>query len=280
MESKHEIACAPYETPEINASFIWMRDKLILERLQRKINMVSSTGKSQVEVFYELLFGAIGSKAYKVPFMHLAQKISWAQVARWKARPERVFAYLLLLAGLPHKLAISASEKQLIQEYIGNTHLIERDWQTKGIRPPSQPKKRLLEICLCLIHDVFTPLLETNSAFNFNEVWLEIQKNLGNCTYDDLLFSPFVLKNIAINTIAPFAYYRGIQSSDPEWFDFSLFQLDEWREEENNIVSIYKAKSLKVSSSGDTQALLELYQQYCVSKKCVTCAIGITLLRA
>lgn len=278
MASKHEIACAPYEIPEINTSFMWMRDKLILERLQRKLESMYSPGKSQIQVFYELLFGALGSKANKIPFMTLAQKISWSQVSRWKTRPERVFAYILLLSGLPHDLAISLSEKKLIEAYIDNQKLSERDWQTKGIRPPSQPKKRLLEICLCLTHDIFTQLFETNSAYAFNEVWLDIQKNLESGTHNHLRFSPFVLQNIAINTIAPFAFYRGIQTSDPEWFDFALFQLDEWHAEKNNVVSIYKAKYMKIRSSGDSQALLELYQEYCISKKCVTCAIGNTLL--
>jgi hypothetical protein len=88
------------------------------------------------------------------------------------------------------------------------------------------------------------------------------------------------LNNIAINAISPFAFYRGLQTSEADWFDYALYALDEWPAEQNNIVQLYKNKSLKIKTSGDSQALLELNKNYCLPKKCVSCAIGTSLLRA
>jgi len=93
-------------------------------------------------------------------------------------------------------------------------------------------------------------------------------------------WSDFTMNNIAINSIAPFAFYRGVQTGAADWFDYALHVLDEWPAEQNNIVQLYKNKSLQIKTSGDSQALLELNKNYCQPKKCVSCAIGTTLLRA
>jgi len=153
-------------------------------------------------------------------------------------------------------------------------------WQTRSIRPASQPKRRILEFCSLLIQDVFTPLLESDDAFQYNEHWNLIIRSMRSGEIEQVKFSDFVMRNIALNAIVPFAFYRGVQSGDPTWFDFALQHLEDWPPEQNKIIKLYQNKSLKIRSGGDSQALLELYNQYCIPKKCVSCAIGSTLLRA
>lgn len=277
---KESLACAPYEIQNISESFMWMRDKLISERLENKIKQHVIPGASVQQIFYIFFFGALGAKANKEPFMQLAKRINWAQIARWKHKPERIFCYLILLSGLFDDHEFHSPEKTLIKQYIYDQQMRREEWQTKGIRPPSHPKKRLLELCLVLQNEYCIPLFEAENVFDFNNAWLELIKNIKDQNNFGFRWSDFTLNNIAINAIAPFAFSRGVQTGTADWFDYALHILDEWPAEQNNIVQLYKNKSLKIKTSGDSQALLELYKRYCSMKKCVSCAIGTNLLRA
>lgn len=277
---KESLACAPYEIQNISESFMWMRDKLISERLENKTKQLQIPGASVQQIFFTLFFGALGAKANKEPFMELAKRINWAQISRWKQKPERIYCYLMLLSGLFDDTEIHSTEKVLIQQYAANVKMRREDWQTRGIRPPSQPKKRLLELCAVIQNELCSPLYEASNTFDFNDAWLELIKNMKDQSNFGFQWTDFTLNNIAINAIAPFAFYRGVQTGEADWFDYALHVLDEWPAEQNNIVQLYKNKSLQIKTSGDSQALLELNKNYCLPKKCVSCAIGTSLLRA
>ena len=276
---KENLACAPYDIPDLDNSFLWMRDRLITERLQHRIQSIQTSNFGQQIMFYTLLFGALGAKSNRQPFMEFAQRINWSQLSRWSQRPERIYAYLMYLSGLFEKEVRTLPEYNLIKAYESKPMSLNL-WQTRQIRPSGQPKKRVLEICALLVNDVFTTVIESEDAFDYAENWSHIAFEIKAQTYNHIHLSEFVLRNIALNAIAPFAYYRGLQSGDTAWFDFALNHVEEWPAERNKIVKLYESKGLKIKTGGDSQALLELYQNYCVSKKCVSCAIGFTLLRA
>jgi len=278
--SRELLACSAYETPDITENFLWMRDKLLTERLKRRIYEIQSPNNSSLQIFYLMVFGAFGAKANKESFVDLCTRINWAQLARWRMRPERIYSYLMQLSGLFKPSEIPKTEFITLKAYINNHEMKVTSWITRGIRPPNQPKKRILEICALIKNEVFTPLIEADSAYEFNQNWIIIFHQLRNRQVENIKFSDFLLKNLVINALAPFAFHRGVQSGDADWFDFALFLLDDWPPEKNNIVKLYTDKSLKIKTSGDSQALLELNRQYCTPKKCVSCAIGTSLLRA
>lgn len=276
---KENLSCSPYDIKNIAESFLWMRDRLLMERLQRRLDEVHRFGSGSQALFYNLMLGALGAKANRIAFLDYASRIHWSQLNRWTNRPERIYGYLMHLSGLFDKELNHLPEKSLIAAY--TIHPMNKElWQTRSIRPASQPKRRILEFCALLVHDVFTPLFEADDAFSYNEIWNLIIQRIHSGEIEHIKFSEFVMRNIALNAVVPFAFYRGIQSGDSSWFDFALQHLEDWPPEQNKIVKLYQNKSLKIRSGGDSQALLELYNQYCISKKCLSCAIGTTLLRA
>ncbi len=276
---KENLACASYDIANISDSFLWMRDRLLTERLQRRLKEVRQSSMGSQALFYTLLLGAFGAKSNRQAFMDFASRIHWSQLNRWKNRPERVYAYFMLLSGLFKKEINHLPDKSLLSAYISDP-MSKELWQTRSIRPASQPKRRILEFCSLFTHEVFTPLFEADDAFTYNDTWNTIEKALQSGDFGQIKFSDFVLRNMALNAVLPFAFYRGTQSGDVTWFDFALQHFEDWPPEQNKIIKLYQNKSLKINSGGDSQALLELYNQYCIPKKCLSCAIGNTLLRA
>ena len=279
QKCKENLACAPYDLPQMNESFLWMRDRLIIERLQRRLSITSSPTKASQILFYTLLFGALGAKSNRESFEELASRIQWAQIDRWLQRPERIYTYIMYTSGLFEKELSTMPELKLIEAYVEQP-MPKSCWQNKQIRPAARPKIRILEICSILAKQAFVPLIEADDVFEYNEAWNNLLDEIRSGSFDQIKYGDFVLSNIALNAIVPYAYFRGVQSGNSAWFDFALQHLEDWPPEQNKIIKLYRNKGLKISSGGDSQALLELYQSYCIPKKCVSCAIGMTLLRA
>ena len=49
---------------------------------------------------------------------------------------------------------------------------------------------------------------------------------------------------------------------------------------ENSIITKWESLEIKSESSFRSQALLELFNEYCAKKKCLTCGIGNKLIAA
>lgn len=276
---KSTLACAPYEIPTIQDSFFWMRERLLVDRFYAKLNLGCLKDKSSVYIFYQLLFGALGAKSNKNQFMELASLINWSQIERWKNRPERIYLYIKLLSGMFDNEVRGSSEYPIVAAYV-KASMSPHFWNNRQIRPHGRPKQRVMEICALVAHDVFSKLLDSENALTYSECWYSIVEELRCGSFSNLRLSDFALRTIALNAVTPFAFYRGVQRGDSAWFDFALQHLDDWPAEQNNIVNLYIDKGLKINSGGDSQALLELNNRYCVSKKCVSCAIGMSLMRA
>ena len=100
--------------------------------------------------------------------------------------------------------------------------------------------------------------------------------------------APFALKHlgassvhsIIINTIAPiqflYAQRYGIQAQQ----DKALQLLESVPAEKNNILDVWAASGWKPNSAAQSQALIQLYNSYCTPRKCLECAIGLSIIRS
>jgi hypothetical protein len=82
---------------------------------------------------------------------------------------------------------------------------------------------------------------------------------------------------IMINTIVPlqFAYFR---SRDEEIQEHLIAMMYEIQPEANAVIDKFKSFGLSVKSAYESQSLLQLKNEYCNLKKCLSCGIGIHLL--
>ena len=82
---------------------------------------------------------------------------------------------------------------------------------------------------------------------------------------------------LIINTIIPikFCYARSLGKNPDESI---LSIIDSIKQEENNILKKFTGLGLKSKTAGESQAILQLYNQYCTKNKCLECAIGSSLL--
>ena len=72
-----------------------------------------------------------------------------------------------------------------------------------------------------------------------------------------------------------FAYAQTQIGFDPEQHLEWFAQL---KVEKNSVIQQYRSLGVPAQSAGCSQALLQLYRQYCTPQKCLSCAVGFYLM--
>ena len=83
---------------------------------------------------------------------------------------------------------------------------------------------------------------------------------------------------IIINTIVPvkFAYAKSLGIDDSEQWIELLTQL---KPEKNSVIEKFALFKIQAANAFQSQALLQLKNEYCNAKRCLQCAIGLELLK-
>jgi hypothetical protein len=95
------------------------------------------------------------------------------------------------------------------------------------------------------------------------------KKNLGASMTD----------NIIINSIAPVLFTYGNYYNENNYKERALKWLEETAAESNAITKGFEKMGIENKSAFDSQALIELKNQYCNEKRCLDCGVGNAILK-
>ena len=87
------------------------------------------------------------------------------------------------------------------------------------------------------------------------------------------------IENILINTTVPLLVAYGKLKDEQMYIDKALEILQKLPAEHNKITRLWASLGLKVNHAFDAQALIELFNHFCSKKQCLTCNIGIALMK-
>lgn len=104
--------------------------------------------------------------------------------------------------------------------------------------------------------------------YNFDAISPKKRKSISNNFIDLLL----------INAIFPLLYVYS-EKHHLNKSDFILELLTNIKPEKNTIIEKFKQFGCQVNSAMDSQSFLQLKKEYCEKKKCLKCAIGISILK-
>ena len=88
------------------------------------------------------------------------------------------------------------------------------------------------------------------------------------------------VENIIINTVAPLIFSYGMNRNDELLKERAMKFLEQLSPEKNSIITKWESLGIEADNSFRSQALLELFNEYCTKKKCLTCGIGNKLISA
>jgi hypothetical protein len=100
----------------------------------------------------------------------------------------------------------------------------------------------------------------------------------GIASNKDLSIGEKSVENIKINTLAPFFIFYSKKLLKPLYSELSVHILVHSEFEINAKTKLFEAKKSCLKSAADSQAVLNLYDNYCSKKKCLSCGIWAALI--
>jgi len=275
------------------------KDKLLLERLQRKsiaiVNSLALNNNNWEETFYQNLARNFGFKTNAEPFELLAKSVPSIILGKHKNSLLQIEALLFGQAGMLFEHFEGKYPQQLQNEYAFlkqkfKLQPIEKHlWKYLRLRPINFPSIRIAQFANLIFNSshLFSKVLELENASNL--------KKMMDVSVSEYWHSHFMLdrksnnkpkhlgdesiNNIIINTIVPFLFVYGKQKDDERYVNKALLFLEETLGENNSIIRKWEELGVPVKTAHSTQALLQLKNEYCNNKKCLSCSIGNYVLK-
>ena len=276
----------------------WM-ERLFVERMERKTGgihtLYNHNNKSLSDTFYQLLAGNFGFKTNEQPFLMLARYLPVSVLGKHKNSLFQTEAMLYGCAGLLDEEFSDAYPNQLKQEFkflqskYGLAAMQPHLWKFLRLRPTNFPTVRISQFAALFVKsgNLLSGLMEAASAreiktffdvkassywddhYNFDKSSNKRTKSLGEAATDILI----------MNSMVQFMFFYSKVKGDQSYRDKAIQIMLELKPEKNHIISKWSEIGIKAKNAFETQALLELKNNYCKQKQCLRCSIGTKLLR-
>jgi hypothetical protein len=278
-----------------------MLDKALTERLETKSLFVKELLKKNNndwnEASYQLLAKNFGFKVNAEPFLQLTQNLPYRILLKHADNPLQVEALLFGVAAFleggmkdEYFSALQKEFKILSAKYqLETKKLNPAQWKFLRLRPANFPTIRIAQFAAMIIHSkiFFSKIIEAKDYKELKEIFKVDQtsywhthyrfgKKSKSSVYDLGLAS---IDNLIINSVAPLLVAYGIVRDETSYIDKAQEILQQMPAEANKIIRTWNDLNWKVKNAFDSQALIELYNNYCQQRNCLNCVIGASLIK-
>jgi hypothetical protein len=274
--------------------------RVLVERLEKRsaavIDTLTINRGDWEETFYQFLAANFGFKTNALPFELMAKSLPQLTLAKYKNNSMQIEAMIFGQAGFleaelkdeyPLKLK---KEYNFLRKKYSLKPIENHLWKFMRLRPQNFPTIRLAQFAALIVQSnhLFSKILEIKdinalralfTSIKVNDYWDDhyrfdvpskpSSKTLGASSIDILL----------INTLALFLFSYGKQHQQQYYISRSLKLLENLPPEQNNITEDFVTLGLKINNAFESQALLELKNNYCNYKKCLQCGVGNKILK-
>ncbi|MDB5288625.1 MAG: hypothetical protein JWR05_3574 [Mucilaginibacter sp.] len=274
--------------------------RILVERLEKKSETVIATLNLNrgdwEETFYQFLAANFGFKTNALPFELMAKSLPQNILAKHKNNLMQIEALIFGQAGFLDEDFTDEYPRSLKKEYeflkkkFNLTPIESHLWKFLRMRPQNFPTIRLAQFAALVVQSnhLFSKVLETKEVKALRDLFNNIQinnywethyrfdkeskpvgKHLGVASVDTIL----------LNTVALFLFSYGKHLQQQYFISRSLKLLENIPGEQNSIMTDFANLGLEINTAFESQALLELKNNYCDYKKCLQCGVGIKILK-
>ena len=298
LNNRHWIPCQhQFHQVDPIKKKIWY-DRLMIDRLEQKTRQINTFLKSNQDdwekSFFHVLANNFGLVINKLPFELLAQSLDLKIIAKHRDNEMQIAAFIFGQAGLletdfkdEYPLLLK-KEYQFLKQKYQLIPIKKASWKFLRLRPQNFPTIRLAQFAKLLFQEthLFSRMLSAESIndiekifsiqlpaywethFVFDKISKTRKKHLGKST----------IRLIVINTIVPFLFLYGKLKGLDTYQEKALHLLETLKPEANSIIRQWEQLGETTKTAYDTQALLQLKNEYCQRKRCLNCSIGNAIL--
>jgi hypothetical protein len=274
------------------------KDRLLAERLLRKAAAVECYLQENnfhwEESFWWLLARNFGAQVNAAAFEEMARTLPVQLLAKHKSQIQQLEAMLLGQAGLLKKKQKDDYYNLLQREY----KFLKEKYKLKPIhqpvhflrmRPGNFPGIRLAQLAALIQNSahLFSMSREIPSVKDLRKLFDVTANDYWHYHYQFGKTSPFKRKNLGIamvdsviiNTVCPVLFAYGHYHHDQQYKSKALTWLEKTAAESNSITRGFGQLGVDNKNAFDSQALIELKNEYCSKKRCLECAVGNAILK-
>jgi hypothetical protein len=276
----------------------WL-ERVLVERLERRTAHVEALYRQldndAAATLHHMLARAFGMKVNAEPFGMLAHALPLKVLLRYRDDQLRTEALLFGQAGLLQVDFVDEYPRALQAEH---AHLVRMHhlrpapvaaWKFARMRPVNFPTLRIAQFAQLIMRSdgTFSELLEQDDVgslrrsleveagsywdthYQFDRSSAPKPKRLGRTAADHLV----------INAVVPVLFALGRSLGRTHWRDRALDLLEQLPVERNTVLDGWARSGIRADSAARGQALLELRNEYCSARRCLSCGFGNQLLR-
>jgi hypothetical protein len=298
--SVNSIACSRHLPNIDEETFGLFLPSLAIVRLEQKTleiqEKLKKSGNNWEDVFYKTLARNFGFRVNSLPFAMLADAVPLLALAKQKNNLFQIEAMFFGQSGLLPKKVEHPYIKSLHAEYTFlkskfNLKPLQKDiWKYLRVRPVNFPTIRIAQFA-ALIHQstaLFSKIMELESMESVIKLFSVEASEYWNTHYTFETTSPDEPKalgresvqTIIINTVVPFVFLYGREKGKEEISDRAIHFLEALPSENNKITRLWLEAKIKSQNALESQALIQLYNNYCQTRKCLNCQIGTSIIRS
>lgn len=278
-----------------------MLEKSLMNRLENKAEIIlktlSQNNNDWEETCYQILSRNFGFKVNAEPFLSLAKALPYKLILKHADKLIQIEALLFGQAGLLNESIDDSYFVLLKREYallsqkfaLHDKQLDKAQWKFLRLRPANFPTIRLAQFSGLLFNqrNLFSVFIDAQSYNDLVKILITTQSEYWLHHY---LFAKYIVDEIAslgkmsidnliINSVIPLMVAYGKAKDDQEMIDKAVRILQEVSSEDNVIIKKWSVLGIKSKSAFDSQALIELHNNFCLRRKCLDCSIGSSLIR-
>lgn len=278
-----------------------MLDRALTERLEIKgaslLRRLARNNNDWEETAYQTVMKNFGFMVNGDPFLQLAQALPFRVLMRHADKVIQVEALLFGQAGFlqddvavdPYYATLRREYHMLARKYGLHERRINRaQWRFLRLRPANFPTLRIAQSAALLSarHNFFSHLIGCRSAVELREFFTVEQSAYWSTHYHFFKTQSSAVSqlgdasidNIIINSVVPLMVAYGKSRSEDLHVERAIAILQQLGQESNMITRYWKSLGVQVQNAFDSQALVQLNNEYCLRRRCLDCKIGASLV--
>jgi len=253
-----------------------MKEKNILSRLNRKTAYLLEPPYlhfSHFEIIYTLLLKSFGRKVNDEPMKQLALTVPYKLL---HVNPSSTYhSFLFGASQLGNRDADFNEPEWNYLKHKYNLHTLSTfQWKFKGLRPSSFPPFMMRRLHWWLLNVAIEELMKQAESNNLG-FFIQLLKTAPK----DLKINLQLIESVIINCIIPYLWWKGIVLEKDDYKERALDWYQAISPEQNNVISKWKKFNVPIKNAYDSQALLEIYSDFCSASKCLECSVGTKILK-
>lgn len=300
LESQDSIPCASQFNAVGDIYKMQALDKALMQRLQQKAAFVKElllfNQNDWEATTYQLLARNLGFKINSEPFLALAKALPLKLLQKHSHDLLQMEALLFGQAGFLEGEYEDAYRQSLQKEYaflchkygLSSARLPLHMWKFLRLRPANFPTLRIAHLAALLQKhkNIFTHFIHSKSLKDITalftitpSLYWQTHYIFDKSTKATVQMGKTNQENILINTVVPLLVCYAKEKGNHMFLEKAIEYLENLPAEDNQITRLWQQQNLVVKTAFDSQASIELYNHFCTQKRCLTCPVGVSLLR-